>query len=107
MSDATRQIHSQDQIHSQELQVAVHHIAQGKKLIARQQAIARDLRWAGGTATQDAEILLRLLEDTQRMFEKHADMLRRELREPQGGPGSRTPRARRTSATVPTTEHQH
>ena len=73
MSDATRQRHSQ------ELQIATDHIARGKKLIARQQAITRDLRSAGGDATENAEILLKMLEDTQHLFENHADMLKRDL----------------------------
>jgi len=70
-------------LHLQELKLAEDHVARGKWLLARQHAISHDLRSAGGAVTENAEILLRLLQDSQRLFQSHADMLKRELaREP-------------------------
>ena len=66
----------------QELEVAEHHAAQGKKIIYDQRKRARRLRDITGPdtlATSNAERLLRVIEDTQKLFEGHVDLIKREV----------------------------
>jgi len=65
--------------HLQDLKIAEIHARQGRKLIARQQQIARRLSEAGGWPTTNANALLKALEDTQEIFERHVEVLTREI----------------------------
>ena len=64
----------------EELQFAELHAAQGKDIVERQRKCTERLRAVSGPdtrPTQDADTLLRVFEDTQRLF--HVNLLRREI----------------------------
>lgn len=63
-----------------ELEVAERHVAHGKKIVEDQRKRARRLRDITAPETlarSNAEILLRLIEDTQRLFEGRVDLIKR------------------------------
>jgi hypothetical protein len=65
-----------------ELEAAERHAAQGKNIIHEQRKRARRLRDITGPdtfATYNADVLLRVSEDTQRLFEDHVDIIKREI----------------------------
>jgi hypothetical protein len=64
------------------LEVAERHAAQGKNIVHEQRRRARRLRDITGSdtlATQNADVLLRVSEDTQRLFEDHVGLIKREI----------------------------
>jgi len=66
----------------QELQVAEIHAARGKVIVEQQRKRADRLRRTSGPATpatRDADMLLRVVEDTQNLFESHVDLMKREV----------------------------
>jgi hypothetical protein len=66
----------------QELEVAELHAVQGKKIVEDQRKRARRLRDTTGPdtpATCNADTLLRVIEDTQKLFEGHVDLIKREV----------------------------
>jgi hypothetical protein len=80
MRQKLRDLHLQGLL--RELEVAERHAVQGKKIVREQQKRARRLRDITGPdtlATCNADVLLRLSEDTQKLFEAHVDLLRHEI----------------------------
>ena len=80
MRKELRQLHLQGLL--QELEVAEHHAAQGKKIIYDQRKRARRLRDITGSDTlaiSNAEILLRVIEETQKLFDSHVDLIKHEV----------------------------
>jgi len=66
----------------QELQVAELHVAQGKKIIDDQRKRACRLSNLTGPDTPavcNADIFLKVIEDTQKLFEGHVDLMKREV----------------------------
>src|SRR5262249_15684936 len=66
----------------QELQVAEIHAARGKVIVEQQRKRADRLRSTSGPATpatRDADMLLRVVEDTQNLLESHVDLMKREV----------------------------
>jgi hypothetical protein len=75
-----RQLHLQGLL--QKLEIAELHAAEGKKIVDDQRMRARRLKDITGPdtpATSNAEILLRVIEDTQKLFEGHVDLIKREV----------------------------
>jgi hypothetical protein len=80
MREEARLIHFQEL--QKELQVAEYHVARGKELVEQQLKRAHRLRSVSGRntrETQNADTLLRLLEDTQSILETHVDLLKHEI----------------------------
>jgi hypothetical protein len=76
-------LHLQESL-QQELQVAEFHAAQGEQIVEQQRKRADRLRSTSGPATRatlNADMLLRVVEDTQKLFESHVDLLKREVAE--------------------------
>ena len=80
MRQEVRHLHLQGLV--RELEAAERHAAQGKNIIHEQRKRARRLRDITGPdtlATCNADVLLRITEDTQRLFEDHVDLIKREI----------------------------
>ena len=54
--------------------MARRHVREGARCIARQREIINEL-WASYCATEEAEALLQILEETQRLHEEHLTRL--------------------------------
>ena len=64
------------------LEIAELHAAQGQKVVEEQRKRARRLRDLTGPDTPaacNADTLLRVIEDTQKLFEDHVDLIKREV----------------------------
>ena len=80
MRQDLRQLHLHDLL--QELQVAESHVEQGKKIVDDQRKRARrlsDLTGPDTLTTCNAEMFLRVAEHTQKLFEGHVDLIKREV----------------------------
>jgi len=65
--------------HLAELKIAEYHLARDEKLIEEQKARMRRLAVGGGSASRDSDSLLSLLELSQKLFEDHVILIKREL----------------------------
>ena len=65
--------------HLAELEIAEDHLARGEKLIEEQKARMRRLAAGGGSMSHDSDRLLSLLELSQKLFEDHVILIKREL----------------------------
>jgi len=65
--------------HLAELQEAQHHVTRGEEIIKQHKQRASRLRAMGASPSRDSEQLLELLEDSQDLFERHLELIKREL----------------------------
>jgi hypothetical protein len=65
--------------HLAELEIAEDHLARGEKLIEEQKARMRRLAAGGGSISRDSDKLLSLLDLSQKLFEDHVILIKREL----------------------------
>ena len=69
--------------HLAELEMAQYHLARGEKLIEEQKARMHRLAAGGGSVSRDSDQLLNLLELSQKLFEDHVILIKRELEQGQ------------------------
>ncbi len=80
MREEARFIHRREL--QKELQVAEYHVAHGKEIIEQQRKRVERLRSVSGNhtlPTQNADTLLQVAEDSQKILEGHVDLLKHEI----------------------------
>jgi hypothetical protein len=70
-----------NRFHLEELRAAKRHVMQGREIIAQVKARGQRLREQGRSPSPHSEKLLEQLEITQRLFEGHVALIKRELRD--------------------------